>query len=593
MLDCKRIAKYLEIRRTLLFIFLLVVSSGMAEMSSNWKDRMGTINPAKAEQLFIEFFNNNSEAGEVGDFFKYHNEGVRYTSKSYETVSRLLSLAPYAEYTFYSTAFLDPVNPQEEGFYQQLMKDEPDPAVRMLYCQDLIRMGCLLYEDNKNLNELRQTVSNLAGTTMSVPLAKVWAAHLYFKYGKQYLPHISVIRQNKAKALKDNLCYSEQKAYDQYREAFREYREAQTEESADMQAAFLIEYFLASQDLYRTDPDSLYPQFLKDYIDVVAACDKCLGPLYQKAESVQDDKAKGEILGQGGYYQAKFFEIKPAFDDSKAGSADRLKSYFGPRLSEMSHDATRLETVISLFAENNSDNNPTVENDVFYAYCKASYAIKPTFLNCFGSALSAQSERKIDDMVDYFKKARDLAVTDGQRAQMSLLVASSLMNMAGTWPTNDNDLDSKGNPKRYGEESEQYRQWFDQYTIVIGNLKQVLDLTPYLTKSSVLNDRSLPAKACHMLGVCYYRLMGTSHMDMCNLAIEWFEKAEQMSTADTRFDETTMIVNCEKVKTQLERNARAREEYARKNAEYARQQAEYQEYLRRKKAEEDFWKGGH
>lgn len=587
-MKCSDMGRYI-----LLVLFVFAVSFGRAEMSTNWEERMGTVNPTKAKELFVKFFNNNSEAGEIGDFYKYHNEGVRYSSQSYETVSRLLALAPYAEYTFYSTGFLEPADSTEVGFYQQLMQDEPDPAVRMLYCQDFLHVGRLLYEDNKNLNELRQTVSNLAGTTMSVPLAKVWAAHLYYKYGKQYLPHVSMVRGNKEKALNEDLCYSEQKAYDLYREAFREYREAQTEQSSEMQAAFLTEYFLASQDLYRTNPDSLYPQFLKDYIDVVAACDKCLGPLYNKADSVQGDVAKGKILGEGGYYHAKFFQIKPAFDDSKAGSAERLKSYFGPRLSEMSHDAARLETVIGLFAENNSDNNPTVENDVFYAYCKASYAIKPTFLNCFGSALSAQKERNLEEMVDYFKKARDLATTDGQRAQMSLLIGSSLMNVAGTWPTNDNDLDSRGNPKRYGEETEQYRQWYDQYTIAIGNLKQVLDLSPYLSKSSVLSDRSLIGKACHMLGICYYRLMGTSHMDMCNLAIEWFEKAEQMSTTDMRFDETTMIVNCEKVKTQLERNAKAREEYARKNAEYARQQAEYQEYLRRKKAEEDFWKGGH
>jgi hypothetical protein len=251
----------------------------------------------------------------------------------------------------------------------------------------------------------------------------------------------------------------------------------------------------------------------------------------------------------------------------------------------MKDDPTRLGTVINLFVENNSDSNPTVQTDVFYAYCKASYAIKPNYLNSYGCALAANSKDSVDmqEVIKFYVEARDLAPSERLSALMSIRIAKATLNTAGQWPSYE---DKDGRKRVYGDNTQQYENWSSQMIIAIGNLKRVVGLSSSLSSSTVIDDRKIPNEARHWLGICYMRLgLYNNHITENNEAIKWFKEG-QACGSDYAVNDLRNIEACQKKIDDAQKRLRA-------DAKAAKAAAEYQEYLKRKKAEEDFWKGGH
>ena len=169
------------------------------------------------------------------------------------------------------------------------------------------------------------------------------------------------------------------------------------------------------------------------------------------------------------------------------------------------------------------------DSDIYYEYAVAAYNIQPTFTSSIGFAQKLQKEGKAQECLTYYNKALELAPNDDVRGNICLRVARALA--------------SSGAVTKSGE---------------------------YVEKAISYNP--------NIVGKAYYQ-------QAINLT-----KAHDFQTAVTYCDKAaesdiTVAPAPERLKANLKQAIAA-------NAANAKAQAEYQEYLRKKKAEEDFWKGG-
>ena len=169
------------------------------------------------------------------------------------------------------------------------------------------------------------------------------------------------------------------------------------------------------------------------------------------------------------------------------------------------------------------------DSDIYYEYAVAAYNIQPTFTSSIGFAQKLQKEGKAQECLTYYNKALELAPNDDVRGNICLRVARALA--------------SSGAVTKSGE---------------------------YVEKAISYNP--------NIVGKAYYQ-------QAINLT-----KAHDFQTAVTYCDKAaesdiTVAPAAERLKANLKQAIAA-------NAANAKAQAEYQEYLRKKKAEEDFWKGG-
>lgn len=172
--------------------------------------------------------------------------------------------------------------------------------------------------------------------------------------------------------------------------------------------------------------------------------------------------------------------------------------------------------------------NDCDDSDIYYEYAIAAYNIQPTFTSAIGFAQKLQKEGKAIECLEYYNKALELAPNDNTRGKICLSVAKALA--------------TSGAITKSGE---------------------------YIEKAISYNP-SITGKAY------YQQAANLTKAHDFNTAVEYCDKA---IAADI-----TVAPSAERLKTQLK-------SVIAQQAANAKAQAEYQEYLRKKKAEEDFWKG--
>lgn len=169
------------------------------------------------------------------------------------------------------------------------------------------------------------------------------------------------------------------------------------------------------------------------------------------------------------------------------------------------------------------------DTDVYYAAARYAYAIEPTFESAIGLAAVAKKEGKQEEMLSYYNKALELAKNDKTRASISFTIGQNLVRNK-------------------------------EYTGAGVYLNKAVDLNPDL-KGKVLYTKAGMATALGQYAEA---------IALCNEASE----------ADVT------------VSGQASRLAEQIKKFQADTAANARKQKEYDEYMAKKKAEEDFWKAG-
>lgn len=70
--------------------------------------------------------------------------------------------------------------------------------------------------------------------------------------------------------------------------------------------------------------------------------------------------------------------------------------------------------------------NDCDDADIYYQYAEAAYAIEPTFTSAIGLAQKAQKDGELDKMLDYYNKALELASNDATRGVICLNITNGL-----------------------------------------------------------------------------------------------------------------------------------------------------------------------
>ena len=166
------------------------------------------------------------------------------------------------------------------------------------------------------------------------------------------------------------------------------------------------------------------------------------------------------------------------------------------------------------------------DDSIYFVYAKAAYDIQPTFTASIGLAQKAQKDGKATEALSYYDKALELAADDATRGRICIKVAQALISSGGF---------AKG---------EEY-------------IKKAIEFNPSLTGAAYWQMAMSLIKAHDLKGAVGY----------CDLAgqadITYANRAEDMKK---RLNEAIA-----------------------QQATNAKMQAEYNEYMRKKKAEEDFW----
>lgn len=539
-----------------LFILLMACStvalcSAQLPAEGDWRDRLGIIDQQKVKELYPFVFSKTSPINGGTDTLD---------TEFYIKIKQLMSLAPYSDYYYYSGNLYEYPN----SMYKLMLDRTSDPAVKVMLVEDVIEHGKMYVDHLDSINVIRELNSGTKGNPLTMSLAKIKRAHYNYKFAhdpKYYPQHL----------------YDKKKAYELYREAFKDFLAAKDEQGGtELEAYYVMEYFKTCYDMYKTDEEKYYEQFLTDYQEIVQVCDKLLIPYYDIPDSIKEK----DILYNGYNYwtnarkggEVKDDGIKALFAASGAAAPERLSAYYENRLNENRRDSAYLNKAISLMNENNC-----TQTEAFFSYCEASNAIAPTYLNCIGCAFASRAYKMRDEMIKYFLAAQKLATNDLQRG----LIAYQI----GCETNFQRPKDANG--KNLGKDTPEYEEWTKNIMLSAANLKQVLQYQEAFRNSPSIAVRKIPATAAWQLGLAYYRMASIEQSSKeCGQAITYIEMAMKASPQDYNTNAQDMIDNINSVRAQyIERENRINRN-AKQRAELQRR---YDEYMKKKKAEEDFW----
>ncbi|MBO7067256.1 MAG: tetratricopeptide repeat protein [Bacteroidaceae bacterium] len=173
--------------------------------------------------------------------------------------------------------------------------------------------------------------------------------------------------------------------------------------------------------------------------------------------------------------------------------------------------------------------NDCDDSEIYYQYAEAAYNIEPTFTSAIGLAQKAQKDGQMEKMLDYYNKALELTSSDANRGVICLKIAYALTK-------------SK------------------QYTGALTYAEKAINYNSDLTGKANLNMANV------------YAMLGQYPQ-----AIECCTKASEFDIT-LRGAADRLKANIQKAQASQAANDKARKEY--------------DDFIRRQKAEEEFWSGG-
>lgn len=468
--------------------------------------------------------------------------------------------APFGSYYLYNGDFTESKDwLKGKSVYETMLDSISDPAMRAVFINSILSLGHNFIDHLDSINVIRDEVVKKQdeNDTISVPLGMIKYAHLYYKYAgnPDYYP---------AKL------YDKEKARENFASAFRMLREKNIDPGSELEAFYVNEYYRTCEELYRSDEEKYYERFLQDYLDIVQTCDNLLIPYYDVPDSIKNDLNNGEYekFRSYNYWTNHSTDgVKALFQNS--GASKRLNDYYLDQLNSHRKDNDYLNKAIYILLENGCANT-----EAFFSYCKASYAIKPTYLNCFGSALASKKSNKRQEMIKYFQEAYELAENDLQRGTMAYQIGMA-MNVP-------RPVDPATN-KNYPKGSPEYTEWENNMMLAQANLKQVITLQEAFQNSSSIDVRKYPADAAFGLAQNMNRLVNSAmSVEVCDEAIQYAQLAMAAAPDKYNANAQSLIANITNTRAQIANLNKSQKEYERRKKAY-------DDYLKKKKAEEDFW----
>lgn len=584
-----------------LIIALLTVVLCQAQLpdDDDWRSRLGRINPQKAKELYGYVFSPQSP-------IMPGNEAKPIDIAFYINFRQLATLAPYCDYMFYSGYLYD----NQSSMYKRMLDSTDDPAVRVMFVDDVIEHGKSFVEHLDSINVIRNLNTATKGDMLTTPLAKIKRAHYNYLFAhepKYYPAHL----------------YNKEHAYNLYRDAFKDFYDSKESHGKDLHGFYVLEYFKVCYDLYKSNEDKYYEQFLGDYRELVRVCSKLLIPYYDVPDAVKNDPQRKEyelfreynsvvygvdiIPVMNGQtierYDTIPMGIKPLFVASGAAGADKMRAYYGERLDKNRRNRDFLNDAIHFMYENGFTNDA-----VFFDYCKASYELGKTYENCIGLAKSSQFGLvNKSEMRKYYEDALQLSGSEVDKAKIRYFLARSLFTPRPQYPEvnakgdtvmlkrevrgSDGSVVIKNVPKyvNYPYTSPQYQQWQNELTMCNANLKEMLKSSEVLLKDSRIDIRDYVAQAYYMMGVNGYVRSAQLHsLELVDESVRYLKNAERLKMRASHINGRAANVSEYIGKFTGLRNDIS--EALRDKAKREKWQRDYDEYLRKKKAEEDFWK---
>lgn len=485
------------------FFFFVNVTFAQLPKDGDWKTRMGIISPKKAKNLYEKVFAKESPIIDTSN-----TDGINL--KFYiEEFKPLMDLAPYCDYVYYGGYLFqeqtDRAGNTSLSFYQRLLNKIDDLAIRMIIVEDLLGLGLRFVNDLDSINAVRNNYYASIGLKkdpLSLAVAMTKYAHLYYKYAgdsKYYPAHL----------------YDKAQACENFRSAFRVLRDNNVNLGDELEAFYVNEYYKACEHLYRSDEQKYYETFLQDYLEIVKTCDNLLLPYYHIPDSIKNNESDSSYSAYRNYnYYTNHKEegIKNLFKQSGAASPERMNSYFMSKLNMYRNDEAYLERALFLLNENGC-----VQTDAFYSYSEASYAIKPTYLNCIGCAFASKKYNLLTEMYDFYRQAVDLA-SDSLRMGIAYnLIAREIQ------PTR---RPKDSNNKDYVTSSQEFVDWKTDMETGVNYYIKVLDFTDALSNSTSIDERNIPVQAAMTLGnLKYWLAHGNVSPTECQEAIDYYNLA--------------------------------------------------------------------
>lgn len=540
---------------------LFVVNNLYSQLpeKGDYKTRVGIKAPSKVQDWMPVIFNRPPYTDPYAEV-----DSLSYV-EFYRAFKSLTDNAPYVDYTFYSGVFSEPQFDRntkktlEKSIYDKLLLNFQDPAIRLLIIEDILSLGRNFIDNLDSVNVVRNNrdaSEKAASDTLSLPVAMTKYAHLYYKYAGNpayYPAHL----------------YDLEQARENYRSAFKMLRDRNVDPGQELEGVYVSEYYRTCEELFKSDEEKYYEQFLEDYLEIVQTCDNLLIPFYDIPDSIKNYSQELRYLKfqSYNYYTNHNVEgVKALFKASGAAAPERLNDYYMSQLKDHRNDTTYLNRAINVLSENGCSQTPA-----FYSYSEASYMIKPTYLNCLGCAFASKEDGLRDDMINYFVEAYDLATTDLQRGLIAYQIGC-----ANNTPIPTTDI-----------KSAEYSKWVNDMNTAYSNLKKVLDVQMAFSESSNIDVRRIPAHTAYQLAQNRYRLRYT----LTSIA-EMDEAAKYVKLAmEAAPDLYNSPVNQmgPKLMNQITERRQKLIADAKNTAVRKAQEKAYAEYLKKKQAEDAFW----
>jgi tetratricopeptide (TPR) repeat protein len=281
----------------------------------------------------------------------------------------------------------------------QLIVAEQDPVQKLAYFNDLMDMfdKRALRLDTLNSMEKRENLKSTLGDVLAIKAD-------YYNWTAPSTP---------------NSGYTLNKSYKNYSDAIRMINE---KGGREVEGSVLQNFFLTSDAMYKSAPNTLREQYLQDYLDSKDACETML-QLAKEAQANGEDAKAQKILAK---YEGPLALIEQTFANSGAADPEQIVAIYTKKFNEYKSDIAKLNSSLNLMAQNGCDND-----SIYFVYAKAAYDIEPTFTAAIGLAQKAQKDGKAAEALSYYNKALELASDDATRGKICIKIGQALISSGG------------------------------------------------------------------------------------------------------------------------------------------------------------------
>lgn len=464
----------------------------------------------------------------------------------YENFKKLTDYAPYADYAFYSGAFSETQRyidqnkkaqfvPDGTSIYERLIEAMPDTAMKMVVVEDILALGRKLIDNLDSINVVRNNrdaTVKAADDTLSLPVAMTKYAHLYYKYAgnpKYYPAHM----------------YDKVQARENYRKAFRMLVDNNIDPGSELEGFYVDEYYKTCEELFKSDEEKYYEQFLGDYLEILQTCDNLLIPFYDIPDSIKYFSSEPKYKKFIEYDNIVNKRRVPAPGDtieplekrfvlSGAAASERISEYFLSMLPSHRKNHEYMERALYVMRELKAD-----RTNAYYKYSETSYAIKPTYLNCLGCAFSYWEKDSLEKMDEFCALADSLAPDSLSKGLVHYYTAMEIV------PRQMKMKRSEG--KIIPMDALEYQTWDYEMTLANNYINKMMELSGTFAKSPKIEQREYPRKAAfrfydiqRMIGRTKFE---TTYIKEAKKYIQMYASAEELIKCDQNLSGDISYIN--------------------------------------------------